>query len=123
VARRVSHFFRVAWRRSIFPQVCGWAGLEFFCTTPRRAQVHKWFGRVEVLKGLDLEVGRREVMCIVGPSGSGKSTFLRCVNHLETFDSGRLSVDGELVGMICRRRPPWQPTLSYGRACRRCGVS
>ncbi len=51
-----------------------------------------------MLKGLDLEVGRREVMCIVGPSGSGKSTFLRCVNHLETFDSGRLSVDGELVG-------------------------
>jgi len=61
-------------------------------------QVHKWFGRDEVLKGIDLEVGRREVMCIVGPSGSGKSTFLRCVNHLEKFDSGRLSVDGELVG-------------------------
>jgi polar amino acid transport system ATP-binding protein len=61
-------------------------------------QVHKSFGHTEVLKGIDLEVGRREVMCIVGPSGSGKSTFLRCVNHLEKFDSGRLSVDGELVG-------------------------
>jgi polar amino acid transport system ATP-binding protein len=61
-------------------------------------QVHKRFGRTEVLKGIDLEVSRREVMCIVGPSGSGKSTFLRCINHLEKIDSGRLSVDGELVG-------------------------
>jgi polar amino acid transport system ATP-binding protein len=61
-------------------------------------QVHKRFGRAEVLKGIDLAVARREVMCIVGPSGSGKSTFLRCINHLEKIDSGRLSVDGELVG-------------------------
>jgi polar amino acid transport system ATP-binding protein len=64
----------------------------------RAEQVHKRFGRTEVLKGIDLEVARREVMCIVGPSGSGKSTFLRCINHLEKIDSGRLSVDGELVG-------------------------
>ncbi|HEY5185886.1 MAG TPA: amino acid ABC transporter ATP-binding protein [Actinomycetes bacterium] len=61
-------------------------------------QVHKWFGRVEVLKGIDLEVAPREVMCIIGPSGSGKSTFLRCINHLERVDAGRLSVDGQLVG-------------------------
>jgi len=61
-------------------------------------QVHKWFGRVEVLKGIDLEVAQREVMCIIGPSGSGKSTFLRCINHLEDVDSGRLSVDGQVVG-------------------------
>lgn len=60
--------------------------------------VHKAFGRLEVLKGIDLEVAPREVMCIVGPSGSGKSTFLRCINHLEKIDAGRLSVDGELVG-------------------------
>jgi polar amino acid transport system ATP-binding protein len=51
-----------------------------------------------VLKGIDLEVRRREVMCVVGPSGSGKSTLLRCINHLERVDAGRLSVDGELVG-------------------------
>jgi polar amino acid transport system ATP-binding protein len=64
-----------------------------------RAQgVHKSFGHVEVLKGIDLEVGRNEVMCIIGPSGSGKSTFLRCINHLEKIDSGRLEVDGQLVG-------------------------
>ncbi len=60
--------------------------------------VHKSFGRLEVLRGIDLEVAPREVMCIVGPSGSGKSTFLRCINHLEQIDAGRLSVDGELVG-------------------------
>jgi polar amino acid transport system ATP-binding protein len=61
-------------------------------------QVHKSFGRIEVLKGIDLEVQPREVMCLVGPSGSGKSTFLRCINHLEKIDAGRLYVDGELIG-------------------------
>src|SRR5438105_8123723 len=60
--------------------------------------VYKNFGRLEVLRGIDLEVAPREVMCIIGPSGSGKSTFLRCINHLEKIDAGRLSVDGELVG-------------------------
>ena len=60
--------------------------------------VHKRFGRLEVLKGIDLEVRRGEVMCVLGPSGSGKSTFLRCINHLEKINAGRLSVDGELVG-------------------------
>src|SRR5438874_3399262 len=64
----------------------------------RAEGVHKRFGRLEVLKGIDLEVGRGEVMCLLGPSGSGKSTFLRCINHLEKINSGRLSVDGELVG-------------------------
>jgi len=60
--------------------------------------VHKSFGRLEVLRGIDLEVQPKEVMCMIGPSGSGKSTFLRCINHLEKIDAGRLSVDGELVG-------------------------
>ena len=60
--------------------------------------VHKNFGRLEVLRGIDLEVAPKEVMCIIGPSGSGKSTLLRCVNHLEKVDAGKLSVDGELVG-------------------------
>jgi polar amino acid transport system ATP-binding protein len=60
--------------------------------------VHKRFGRLEVLKGIWLEVQPGEVMCILGPSGSGKTTFIRCINHLEKIDSGRLWVDGELVG-------------------------
>jgi polar amino acid transport system ATP-binding protein len=58
----------------------------------------KRFGRLEVLRGITLEVQRGEVMCLLGPSGSGKSTFLRCINHLEKIDAGRLRVDGELVG-------------------------
>jgi polar amino acid transport system ATP-binding protein len=60
--------------------------------------VHKAFGRLEVLQGIDLTVRRGEVLCLIGPSGSGKSTFLRCINHLEKIDAGELSVDGELVG-------------------------
>jgi polar amino acid transport system ATP-binding protein len=60
--------------------------------------VQKRFGRLEVLKGVSLEVQPREVVCILGPSGSGKSTFLRCINHLEKIDAGRLWVDGRLVG-------------------------
>src|SRR5690349_386348 len=60
--------------------------------------VHKSFGRLEVLKGVSLELKAGEVMCMLGPSGSGKSTFLRCINHLEKIDAGRLWVDGSLVG-------------------------
>jgi polar amino acid transport system ATP-binding protein len=64
----------------------------------RAERVHKTFGRLEALRGVDLQVGAGEVFCIIGPSGSGKSTFLRCINHLENIDGGRLWVDGELVG-------------------------
>ncbi len=60
--------------------------------------VHKSYGKVEVLKGINLRVERGAVMCVIGPSGSGKSTFLRCINHLEQINAGRLWVDGELVG-------------------------
>ncbi|MFG2911673.1 amino acid ABC transporter ATP-binding protein [Kitasatospora sp. NPDC048298] len=64
----------------------------------RAENVHKSYGPVEVLKGIDLEVKQGEVFCLIGPSGSGKSTFLRCINHLEKINGGRLWVDGELVG-------------------------
>ncbi|GAA4636566.1 amino acid ABC transporter ATP-binding protein [Actinoallomurus vinaceus] len=60
--------------------------------------IHKFFGRLHILRGIDLEVRSGQVMCVIGPSGSGKSTFLRCINHLEKIDSGRLWVDGHLVG-------------------------
>jgi polar amino acid transport system ATP-binding protein len=60
--------------------------------------VRKRFGRLEVLKGISLVAGTGEVTCLLGPSGSGKSTFLRCINHLERINAGRLWVDGELVG-------------------------
>jgi len=64
----------------------------------RAVDVHKRFGRLNVLKGVDLEVKRRETVCIIGPSGSGKSTFLRCINHLEKINSGRIEVNGHLIG-------------------------
>ena len=60
--------------------------------------VHKSFGPNEVLKGISLEVKKGEVVVILGPSGSGKSTLLRCINHLETMDSGMITVGGEAIG-------------------------
>jgi len=64
--------------------------------------LHKSYGGVEVLKGVNLTVSRGEVTCLIGPSGSGKSTLLRCINHLEKHDAGELRVDGELVGYEAR---------------------
>jgi polar amino acid transport system ATP-binding protein len=60
--------------------------------------VEKRFGGHVVLRGIDLDVHRGEVVCIIGPSGSGKTTFLRCINHLERIDAGRIEVSGRLVG-------------------------
>ena len=60
--------------------------------------VHKSFGRLEVLKGVSLEVSKGETVCIIGPSGSGKTTFIRCIHHLEKMDSGRIEVNGHLIG-------------------------
>jgi len=64
----------------------------------RAENVHKSFGSLEVLRGVDLTVEAGQVCCVIGPSGSGKSTFLRCINHLEKVSAGRIWVDGELVG-------------------------
>lgn len=61
-------------------------------------RIHKRYGQTEVLKGISLTVQRGDVLCLIGPSGSGKSTFLRCINQLETPDSGFIQVDGELAG-------------------------
>jgi polar amino acid transport system ATP-binding protein len=60
--------------------------------------VHKRFGRLDVLRGITLDVPAGDVVCVLGPSGSGKTTLLRCINHLEKIDAGRIWVDGELVG-------------------------
>jgi polar amino acid transport system ATP-binding protein len=67
-------------------------------TVVRAERVRKHFGRLEVLRGVDLDVQSGEVVVIIGRSGSGKSTFLRCINHLEKIDGGRLYVNGELIG-------------------------
>ncbi|HLJ71563.1 MAG TPA: amino acid ABC transporter ATP-binding protein [Roseiarcus sp.] len=61
-------------------------------------RVSKSFGPLQVLREVDLAVGRSEVVCLIGPSGSGKSTLLRCVNFLETYDSGDIRIDGRLIG-------------------------
>ncbi len=62
------------------------------------ADVAKRFGSLEVLKGVSLDVTRGETVCIIGPSGSGKTTFIRCINHLEKIDGGRIEVNGQLIG-------------------------
>jgi polar amino acid transport system ATP-binding protein len=64
----------------------------------RAENVHKSYGPIDVLRGISLDIPLGEVCCMIGPSGSGKSTFLRCINHLEKIEAGRLYVDGELVG-------------------------
>src|SRR5438093_135245 len=64
----------------------------------RCIDVHKRYGKLEVLRGITMNVERGEVVVVIGPSGSGKSTLLRCINHLERLDSGHIYVDGELVG-------------------------
>jgi polar amino acid transport system ATP-binding protein len=61
-------------------------------------EVVKRFGRVEVLRGMSLDVDAGETVCVIGPSGSGKTTFLRCINHLEKIDGGRIEVNGHLIG-------------------------
>ncbi|WP_278046468.1 amino acid ABC transporter ATP-binding protein [Leifsonia shinshuensis] len=64
----------------------------------RAEDVHKAYGDHHVLRGVSLDVQQGEVVCVIGPSGSGKSTFLRCINHLEGIDGGRILVDGSLIG-------------------------
>jgi general L-amino acid transport system ATP-binding protein len=65
--------------------------------------VEKWFGRFQALRGIDLSVGRREVVVVIGPSGSGKSTLIRCINRLEEHDRGRIVVDGTELNNDVRR--------------------
>ena len=60
--------------------------------------VEKWFGKLHVLKGVTMEVKRQEVVVIIGASGSGKTTFIRCINHLERIQKGRVFVNGQLIG-------------------------
>jgi polar amino acid transport system ATP-binding protein len=64
----------------------------------RAVDVWKRFGRLEVLKGVTLDVKRRETVCVIGASGSGKTTLIRCINHLEKIDAGRIEVNGHLIG-------------------------
>jgi polar amino acid transport system ATP-binding protein len=85
--------------------------------------IHKHFAGVEVLRGVSLEMGKGEVIAVIGPSGSGKSTFLRCLNHLETIDRGEIVIEGEtLVSTsadgICR----YVEEAERRRICRKMGM-
>ncbi|UCV13151.1 amino acid ABC transporter ATP-binding protein [Dechloromonas denitrificans] len=85
--------------------------------------IHKQFAGVEVLKGVSLELGKGEVVAVIGPSGSGKSTFLRCMNQLETIDRGQLVIEGEMLAStdaqgLCR----YVPEAEARRICRKMGM-
>ena len=81
-------------------------------------RVHKSYGRLEVLKGISMEVEKGQVFVLLGPSGSGKSTFLRCINHLEKINAGRLYVDGDLIGYRERNGKLYEQRDSEIVACR-----
>lgn len=72
----------------------------------RTVGVRKRFGKVAALRGVDLEIDRGSVTCLLGPSGSGKSTLLRCINRLETPDAGYVEIDGDVIGFEQRRGRP-----------------
>nr|WP_183511830.1 amino acid ABC transporter ATP-binding protein [Paeniglutamicibacter cryotolerans] len=78
--------------------------------------IHKYYDRLHVLKGIDLQVAQGEVVCLIGPSGSGKSTLLRCINHLETIDGGRMWVDGSVMGFDIKGTKLHEQ--SHARICR-----
>jgi polar amino acid transport system ATP-binding protein len=80
--------------------------------------VHKSYGRLEVLRGISMEVKKGEVFVLLGPSGSGKSTFLRCINHLEKINAGRIDVEGEMVGYRQRGDKLYEMKDSEIVACR-----
>ena len=89
----------------------------------RALDLHKRFGAVEVLKGVSLQMGKGEVVAVIGPSGSGKSTFLRCLNHLETVDSGHVEIEGEvLVSTDAEGRCHYVAEAERRRVCRKMGM-
>ncbi len=92
-------------------------------TMIRAQDIYKRFGALEVLRGVSLEVGRGDVIAIIGPSGSGKSTLLRCLNHLETIERGCIEIEGEaLVATDAEGHCHYAPEAELRRICRRMGM-
>ena len=89
----------------------------------RAAHLHKRFGDHEVLKGVSLEIGKGEVIAMIGPSGSGKSTFLRCLNQLERVDRGEVIIEGEtLVSTDASGHCRYVPDKEARRICAKMGM-
>ena len=89
----------------------------------RAAHLHKRFGDHEVLKGVSLEIGKGEVIAMIGPSGSGKSTFLRCLNQLERVDRGEVIIEGEtLVSTDASGHCRYAPDKEARRICAKMGM-
>lgn len=85
--------------------------------------IYKSFNKLEVLKGISLEVNKGEVVAIIGPSGSGKSTFLRCLNRLETLDQGTIEIEGEILAKTGQDgKSHYSPELDARRICRKMGM-
>ncbi len=86
--------------------------------------LHKRFRRHAVLRGVSLSAARGEVVAVIGPSGSGKSTFLRCLNHLETIDSGRIAIEGEVLAQTDAQGqlPSYASDAEVRRICRKMGM-
>ena len=85
--------------------------------------IDKHFGRLHVLKNVSLRLNKGEVLAVIGPSGSGKSTFLRCLNHLETIDQGRILIEGEvLVSTNAQGQCSYAPEREARRICRKMGM-
>lgn len=84
--------------------------------------IHKHFGSTPVLRGISLELRRGEVVAVIGPSGSGKSTFLRCLNHLETIDRGRIIVGGDTLVQTEGSNVRYAPDAQVRRICARMGM-
>src|SRR5262245_66405295 len=82
----------------------------------RIRNLHKWFGPLHVLKGIDLDVNVGEKICVIGPSGSGKSTLLRCINFLEEATSGMIWIDGEPMGVTAAAEGQRQSARAAARS-------
>ena len=97
---------------------------EAMATSMINAQnIHKRFGAVEVLKGVSLQISKGEVIAVIGPSGSGKSTFLRCLNHLETINSGHIEIEGAVLASTdANGHCHYAPDAEVRQICRKMGM-